>query len=83
MMTTTPGGATSTRQSPQRVNVSLTGEAADVVRELAARHGVSPAEVVRRALAVQRFIDEETDSGSAFLVRKSNGDTDRIQFVFT
>jgi len=67
----------------RRVVVSLTGEAADVVRQLAEKHGVSVGEVVRRAIAVQRFIEAETEAGSTLLVRKPSGDIDRLQFVFT
>lgn len=67
----------------QRLVISLTGEAADAVREMAARQNASPGEIVRRAVAVQRFIDEEVARGATFMIKGSSGEIDRLQFVFT
>ena len=69
-------------EKPQRLAISLTGEAADWIREFAEANGITPVEAVRRAIAIQKFIDAETSDGGTFHVRHRNGEIDRIQFVF-
>lgn len=66
----------------QKVSISLTNEAAETVRAAAESAGVSTSEVIRRALAIQRFVNREIAAGSTILVRKPNGDLERVEMVF-
>jgi len=52
----------------------LSGEAKDVVVELAKRHGVSEGDVVARALGLLWWLDEETRKGSRILVENQCGE---------
>ena len=65
-----------------KISVSLTDEAAEVIQSIASRRGISVSEAIRRAIAIERFVVKELEAGSTFLIRRSNGDTDQVQFVF-
>ena len=64
-----------------KISVSLTDEAAQAVQELAERTGLGVSEIIRRAIALERFIITEVDQGSEFLIRR-DGELERIKFIF-
>lgn len=66
-----------------KISVSLTDEAAGLVNNLSAKHNISVSEVVRRGLAIQRFVERELDKGSEILVRDRNGNLERVEFIFS
>lgn len=46
-----------------RLNVNLNSETAEALKTLAEEKGSSLTEVIRRAIAVYKFVDEESRSG--------------------
>lgn len=64
-----------------RVSVTLTGPAADVVESLSNDEGISQAEVVRQALSWRQFLDKLQAEGSEVLVRSSDGEVKRVEFL--
>ena len=67
----------------KKISISLTNEAADFVSEASRRKNISASEVIRRALAIQRFVDRELETGATIVVRRPDGSTERVQFIFT
>lgn len=64
-----------------RISVSLTGRAAEVVRELGAQLNLSDGDVVRRAIGLLEMITADTEEGAALLLRQPNGETERVRFL--
>lgn len=46
-----------------RLNINLNDETAEALKELAAKHHISVTEAVRRAVAILKFVEDETDEG--------------------
>lgn len=63
-----------------RLAVNLGPEAADVLKDYAARKGVSVTEAVRRAIAVLAFVDETQRRGAAINVEE-NGVIKEVMFM--
>lgn len=73
---------TITAPAKTKITVSLSDEAAEAVQTLAEQRGISVSEVIRRAIALERFVEGELEKGSTLLVRNENGETERVAFVF-
>ena len=56
-----------------RFNVDFTPEALAVLDELAARQNTTKAEVLRRAIALEKWFTETTDKGSKIIVEDDQG----------
>ncbi len=65
-----------------KISVSLTDEAAAAVTELADKKGLKTSEVIRRAIALAKFIQDEEEKGSTFLLRNAAGELERVRFIF-
>lgn len=66
----------------KRVTVNLREEDFDRLRELADKLGLSPNEVLRRALATETFLTRKRiDEGSDVLVRDKKGDVEQVVFT--
>lgn len=63
--------------------MTLTDEARDAVAALTENTGRSVSEVMRCAVALERFVETELAAGSTFLVRRDDGELERIQFMFS
>lgn len=46
--------------STTRLSVNINSETAQALQDLASRHGTSVTEIVRRAIGVYKFVDDET-----------------------
>lgn len=46
-----------------RLNVNLNAETADTLKKISEEHNLSLTEVVRRAISLYNFIEEETERG--------------------
>mgnify|MGYP000539146505 CR=1 FL=1 len=66
----------------RKISVALTDEAAQTVEEMAAKNKIPVSELVRRAIALEKFIEDELAEGSTVMIRRKNGDLERVQFVF-
>lgn len=53
----------------QRLTVNLSGEAAEFLEELAEERGISKTEVLRRALATEKFVWDTIREGRRLLVQ--------------
>ncbi|MCO5993971.1 hypothetical protein [Actinoallomurus rhizosphaericola] len=65
-----------------RVSISLTGEAMAAAEALAEEHGITEGEAVRRALAVFKFLSDETARGTVFRMQLANGESERLRILF-
>src|SRR5579872_6198675 len=52
-----------------KVTVNLTPEDVETLNAIAAKRGVTKTEVLRRALAMEKFLDESADSGEKILLQ--------------
>jgi hypothetical protein len=64
------GRAAEDSHRPMRLAVNLGPESADVLKEYAARKGVSVTEAIRRAIAVLAYVDEVQRRGAALNVEE-------------
>jgi len=65
-----------------KISVNLTGETAERVERLAEQKGLTVSEIVRRALAMELFVEDELAKGSDFLLRSEAGELERVAFIF-
>ncbi|MFY1688548.1 hypothetical protein [Plantactinospora sp. WMMB782] len=71
------------RPERSKISISLTGSAAASVEEMADQHRVSDGEVVRRAVAVFKFLNDEISRGAVLKIQTPDGQSDRIQILYT
>ncbi len=69
--------------SPGVLSLKLPDEVARVVRQLAEDRGITATEVLRRGVALEKFVTEQLDSEAAFLIQRPDGSLERVHFVFT
>lgn len=65
-----------------KISVSLTDEAAEAVESMATEKGLSASEVIRRAIGLSHFVDEELKKGNTFFVSPEADKYVQITFVF-
>lgn len=61
-----------------RLAVNVSAETARIFRSLIERKGVSITEGIRRAIAVWRFVEDETDRGNKLIVQEPDGNQREI-----
>ncbi len=66
----------------QKVSINLTDEAASVVKQLATEQGTTSSEVIRRGIALEKFVLDQLKEGGTFLIERDNGSVERVHFVF-
>jgi hypothetical protein len=70
------------RARHQKLSINLSEDAARVVKELADAKGTTVTEVIRRGIALERFIVDHLDGGATFLVKQPDGSIETVHFVF-
>jgi predicted DNA-binding protein len=55
-----------------RLSVNMSRETAESLTKLSRRQGVTKTEVIRRAVALMQFIQDESDSGRKIITMNSN-----------
>src|SRR4051812_46567530 len=60
-----------------RLTVNLSEELVESLREMAARSGTTMTDVLKRAIAVQQFLEEQQDEGKKLLMEDPKGNTIR------
>jgi hypothetical protein len=66
----------------QKLAVNLTDDAARVVRQLADEEGITVSEVIRRGIALEKFVLDQLHSGAEVLLSRDGGKTvERVHFV--
>jgi intracellular sulfur oxidation DsrE/DsrF family protein len=63
-----------TAKEPQRVTVSLPPDAIDFLKEEAKRTGMSMADILRRSIATEKFIQSQRREGAELLVHPKGSD---------
>lgn len=56
-----------------RFNVDFSDQATAVLDELAAQQGTTKADIIRRAIALQKWFEDTRDSGSKIIVELPDG----------
>jgi hypothetical protein len=74
------GGLRTTR-AVERISVGLIAKAAEELRRLVFRTGMSKADIVNRAISLYSYIDARTAAGDELLIRSSNGELERIKLL--
>lgn len=77
---TPPDGRPSTT-GKTKLAINLTDQAAGVVRDIAAQQGVTVSEVMRRAIALEKFVVEQLGRDATFLVKLPDGSIETVHFV--
>ena len=62
-----------------RMNIELSDELAETVRILAKKRNTSISDVVRRAISLDNFFEEELSEGNTVILKKKN--TDKMREV--
>ena len=57
-----------------RMNIELSDELADTVRSLAKKRNTSVSDVVRRAISLDNFFEEELSEGNTVILKNKNSD---------
>jgi predicted transcriptional regulator len=60
-----------------KLTVNLSEEVVDVLRDIAAREGTTMTEVLRRAIAVQKFLVDEQAEGNRVVIEDPKNNTTR------
>jgi hypothetical protein len=59
---------TTTSSTTIRLSVNLSQEAADALRSITARRGITITQAIRRAISTQYYIEEALDEGARILI---------------
>ena len=64
----------------KKVTVNLSDETIRDLREVADKRGITLTEAIRRAIATEKFVQDERDEGSKILVEKPGGRVREVEF---
>jgi hypothetical protein len=79
-VTTIENSSPSASQKPKRMSVSLAGDAARMLEDLAAAQGITQSEALRKAIATESYIREELSKGSKVLIQKPSLEIREVVF---
>jgi len=65
-----------------RLTVNLSEELVESLREMATRSGTTMTDVLKRAIAVQKFLEEQQDEGKKLLMEDPEANTIRELVLF-
>jgi len=65
-----------------RMSVNMSNEVGAIIKDLAARQGVSVTEVVRRSFATEMWREEVVRSGGKVLVELESGRVRQVEFPY-
>jgi predicted transcriptional regulator len=64
----------------RKVTVNLSDETIKDLKEVADKRGISLTEVIRRAIATEKFVQDEREEGGKILVEKPGGRVREVEF---
>lgn len=64
-----------------RLSVNLSREAAEAIREIQERRGITITEVIRRAISTQKYIEDATDKGAKILIEQPGEPLKELVFI--
>jgi predicted transcriptional regulator len=67
-------------QSPKRMSVTLSGDAARLLEQLAESQGITQTEALRKAIATESYLQQEVNSGSRILLQKADKEIREVIF---
>jgi hypothetical protein len=81
-MSTARSGHAERQTVAERITVALLAKAADDLRRIQERTGLSKTDVVNRSLTLYEFIDSRLAEGSELLLRnKETGETETVRLL--
>jgi Ribbon-helix-helix protein, copG family len=75
-----PPTDSSSTTSPKRMSVSLSGDAAKLLAQLAESQGITQNEALRKAIATEAYLRQEMEQGAKVLLQKSSKDIREVVF---
>lgn len=63
-----------------KVTLNLPEPIAETIKDLALKNNVSRTEIIRRAIAREKFIADQIQNGGTFILKKANGNMKEILF---
>jgi hypothetical protein len=57
-------------QDARRLSVNVAPDVGEAIDDLAKRHGTTITDVIRRAVSIYKYVDDETSRGAKILVEK-------------
>jgi hypothetical protein len=64
-----------------RLSIKLSADAAEAIREISERRGITITEVIRRAISTHKYIDDASARGAKVLVREPDKTVSELVFV--
>jgi predicted transcriptional regulator len=65
-------------REPVRLSVNLSPEVAEALRTLAEKKGATISEIVRNAIATEKFLTEEQEKHSQVLIKEKDGSVKQL-----
>jgi len=75
-----PPSDSSNTTSQKRMSVSLSGDAAKLLAQLAESQGITQNEALRKAIATEAYLRQEMEQGAKVLLQKSSKDIREVVF---
>lgn len=66
---------------PVRLSINLSAEAAEAIRDITARRGITITEAIRRAISIHKYLDDAAQRGAKILVEESDDSVKELIFV--
>lgn len=60
-------------RTPRRLSINISDEVAEVLRQMAERRNTTVTEVIRDAISMEKFLDEQQARGDALILRGEDG----------
>jgi len=64
-----------------RLSIKLSAEAAEAIREVTERRGITITEAIRRAISIHKYIDDANARGAKILIREQDDSMMELVFV--
>lgn len=66
---------------PEKITLRLAPDVRVALEWMAAKKGVTLAEVIRQAISREKFLTEEVDRGSSIVIEEKNGRIKQLVFI--
>ncbi len=64
----------------KKVTVNLSDETIEDLKEVAEKRGITLTEAIRKAIATEKFVQDERDEGGKILIEKPGGRVREVEF---
>ncbi len=66
----------------RRLSVNVAPDVGDAIDQLAKRHGTTITDVIRRAVSIYKYIDDQTTTRGARILVEENGTIREVKFFW-